>query len=89
VSRLCLKLESLDLEKVTQPDGRVEKVAVVQVEPQDVTWERDTSASPPMLHVAFQYSRNVVYPWIDRTDQQVMAVDLSQDLEIPNWGPSR
>ncbi|HET9551870.1 MAG TPA: hypothetical protein VFP50_02790 [Anaeromyxobacteraceae bacterium] len=89
VGRLCLKLESLDTTKVTQPDGLIEKVPSVKVEPQDVTWERDTNASPPMLHVALQYTRTVVYPWLDRSEETVLVVDLSQDLEVPNWGPSR
>jgi hypothetical protein len=89
VTGLCARLADLDTTVEIGEDGRKTKVPSVVVDPRDVTWERDTTASPPMLHVAFEYVRVVKYPWIDRSDEQVMAIDFTQDLAIPTWGNQR
>ena len=89
VERMCQKIALLDSTVEVGEDGRKTRTPTVVLSPSDVTWERDTSATPPMLRVAFEYVRVVTYPLLDRTQEQVMTVDLSQDIEIPNWGPSR
>lgn len=89
VSGMCQRLADLDGTYEIGSNGRRVKVPTVVVEPRDVTWERDTSATPPMLHVAFEYVRVVQYPWIDRSDEVTLSIDLSQDIELPIWGNPR
>jgi hypothetical protein len=89
IKRMCDKLRSLDTSTITHPDGSVEKVPSVVVDPADVTWERDASASPPMLRVAFEYTRQVRYPFLEKVSEWVGTIDLTNDLTIPNWGPGR
>lgn len=88
IKALCLRLAALDSTPSVDASGRAVKVPTVEVSPGDVTWERDTSSTPPMLHVAFEYVRVVTYPFIDRTEEHVMSVDFNEDIAIPNWGPS-
>jgi hypothetical protein len=70
-------------------DGGVHKVPGVTVNEQDLVWERDTSREPAVLHVAFEYTRDVEYPLLDRVVERSKLVDLTQELSIPDWGPSR
>jgi hypothetical protein len=86
---LCAKLKVLDSTTVVGADGRPERIPSVVVAPSDVTWERDASASPPMLHVAFEYRRQVHYPFLERTSEWIGTIDLNNDLTIPDWGPAR
>ena len=69
--------------------GRPARVPAIPLEERDVTWERDTSSQPRMLHVTFDYARQVDLPLLDRTTTKVFTVDLSNDLTVPDWGPSR
>ena len=69
--------------------GRPVRVPCVPLEERDVTWERDNRSQPPMLRVSFEYAREVAYPWLDRTATKTFAVDLSNDLTVPEWGPAR
>jgi hypothetical protein len=69
--------------------GRPARVPVVDLRPDDVTWERDASASPPMLHVAFDYEHEITYPLLERQASKVMSIDLTNDLTIPTWGITR
>jgi hypothetical protein len=82
---LCQALGRLEQFEQEDGRGRVVKVPVVEVAPSEVTWERDVAAKPPMLHVAFQYVREVRYPWIDKSVEKTLSVDLIQDIEIPRW----
>ena len=86
---MVLKIRSLD-ERITVDDlGRKVKTPTVPLEERDVSWDRDTRSQPPMLRVSFEYAREVEYPWLNRTATKVFAVDLSNDLTVPNWGPPR
>jgi hypothetical protein len=90
VADMCGKLASL--EKIEQVDaqGKVERVPVVQIAPEDVTWERDTQTTPPTLRVAFEYTRQVHYPFITREPKEWTGViEDSKELAVPDWGPSR
>ncbi len=69
--------------------GRTVRVPNVALDERDVTWERDMGSQPPMLRVAFEYTREVEYPWLNRSTAKVFSVDLSNDLTVPNWGPPR
>jgi hypothetical protein len=89
IEKMCQKLQSLDTTEAVGADGRPEKVPTVVVTPSDVTWERDSEATPPMLHVSFEYVRQVRYPYLEKVSEWVGTVDLYNDLTIPNWGPAR
>lgn len=89
VERMCQKLASLDTTEVLDANGVTQRVPTVRVEPADVTWERDTSSKPPMLHVAFEYQREIKYPFLEKVSEWTGRVDLSNDLTIPDWGPAR
>jgi len=89
VEHMCQKLRTLDTIRVPGPDGRPEARPTVEVAPQEVTWERDTSAVPPTLHVAFDYHRDVYYPILDRWTERTMRVDVTMDISRADWGPAR
>lgn len=89
VVQLCAKVQALDSVPGEDRFGAPTQLPVVDLQPGDVTWDRDTSVSPPMLRVAFEYVREVKYPFLDRTREVTLSIDLSQDLAIPNWGPAR
>ncbi|HSM93792.1 MAG TPA: hypothetical protein VLT47_12995 [Anaeromyxobacteraceae bacterium] len=89
VEALCQKLRSLDTSEVIGADGRPERVPSVNLTPADITWERDTTTPPGTLHVAFEYTRQVRYPYVDKVSEWVGTVDLYNDLTIPDWGPAR
>lgn len=86
---MVAKIRSLAQIEGVDRYGRPARVPAVPVEERDVSWERDTSSQPPMLHVTFDYARQVDLPWLDRTTTKVFTVDLSNDLTIPDWGPAR
>jgi hypothetical protein len=90
VENMCAKLRVLDTVTVVGEDGRERKVPAIDLQPQDVTWERDTSGERPMLHVAFEYKREVRYPYLSETPREwVGSVDLQNDIGFVDWGPSR
>jgi hypothetical protein len=83
------KIRSISMVQVVDGSGRPARVPAIPLEERDVTWERDASAQPPVLHVAFDYAREVDLPFLDRTATKVFTVDLSNDLTIPDWGSTR
>jgi hypothetical protein len=90
VENLCAKLKTLDTVKVVGDDGRERILPAVDVRPEDVSWERDTTSSPPMVRVSFEYTREVRYPYLsERVREWVGRVDLENDISMPDWGPSR
>lgn len=89
VAKMIQKLAALDEQQVVNDDGSPGTVPTVQVDASAVTWERDSGATPPTLHVAFEYSRPVPYPLLDRWTEKTLVIDLTDDLERPNWGPAR
>ena len=89
LEHMCRKLQSLDTIRVPGADGRLEPQPTVEVAPQEVTWERDATAVPPTLHVAFEYQRQVYYPLLDRWTERTLQVDLTMDIARADWGPLR
>jgi len=67
--------------------GRKVVVPVIDVQKQDVTWER--SADPLSLHVEFEYPRVLELPWLERTIERTYRVNLTMDLKRADWGPAR
>jgi hypothetical protein len=82
---LVAKLRALQTVRVTAEDGSVVEVPAVDVAAQDVTWEREADARPPMLHVALQYDRTIVFPYLERQQHRIFVIDLTQDISIPTW----
>jgi hypothetical protein len=89
VEKMVARLRLLHAVEVPGEDGVRVKVPAVEVAPGDVTWERDADSDPPMLHVAFDYTRVVEYPFLDRVAEKVFTIDFTQDVKVPDWGPSR
>jgi hypothetical protein len=90
VQNLCLKLKALDSTTVVGESGKPEQVPSVVVAPEDVTWERDRQSTPPMLRVSFEYKRQVRYPFLsDEPREWIGRIDFTNDLTMPDWGPSR
>lgn len=65
--------------------GRPSRTPAVNVRPEQITWER--TAQPPTLHIAFEYTRPVRYPLIDREDETTFEIDQTFDITRPEWGP--
>lgn len=85
---MVLKIRSLAQVDGVDGYGRPVRLPAVLLEDADVVWER-TDSQPPMLRVSFEYAREVTYPYLDRTVTKVFVVDLSNDLTVPDWGPTR
>ncbi len=89
VRGMIARIAAVRYVEATDEAGGSERVPAVRLEQQDVTWERDQSVQPAMLHVAFSYVREVTYPIAGSKATKEFTVDLSSDLATPDWGPSR
>lgn len=87
VQNMLHKFRTLDYEWTTNELGKQVKVPTIDLEPKDVLWER--TDDPPQLHVAFEYVRVVRYPFLEHTSEVRMPVDITADITLPDWGPSR
>jgi hypothetical protein len=85
VERMTSRIRALDKIERLDEHGRATTVPAVDLRADDVTWERDTSAQPPMLRVGFSYTREITYPWLERTTEKTFEVELENDLSVPNW----
>ena len=81
-SNLCRRLTGIE---PFGPSGAPPGEPLINLQPSDITWERDTQSTPPMLHVALEYTRSVTYPGLDRTEEVTMSVEFTQDIEVPKW----
>jgi hypothetical protein len=77
------KVRSLQMVKTADDAGRPIRVPVVDVEPKDVVWER--TPDPPMLHVEFEYARELELPGLNRTLPRVYRVDERMDISRAKW----
>ncbi len=84
---MCQKLASLAQERTMGERGQLVVLPAIQVDERVVTWERDQGAKT--LRIAFEYERQVVYPFLDRTAVKTFSVDKTGDLTPPDWGPTR
>jgi hypothetical protein len=80
---LVTRLRGLDDVETVGDDGRAGRRPAIDIQVKDVTWERPT---PTSLRVAFEYERDVTYPFLDRRVEQPMTVDLTMDTSLPDWG---
>jgi len=86
---MVLKIQSLALVRGVDAYGQPAQVPAIQVDERSVSWERNLDSQPPMLRVSLVYTREVEYPYLDRTVTKVFELDLTNDLTAPNWGPGR
>jgi hypothetical protein len=84
VEDLTRRVRALDVVAVEGVDGRAERVPLVDLRPEHVTWVRNPESRT--LRVAFSYTVDVVYPWIGRSQPYTTDVDLTADVAIPDWG---
>jgi hypothetical protein len=90
VANLCAKLKTLATVPAVAADGREEEIPAINVDPQDVIWERDTGAQPPTLRVSFEYTREVQFPYLASMNREwVGSIDMESDISVVNWGPLR
>jgi hypothetical protein len=81
------KLARIQMEEGFDGYGQPVRVPAIQVDDRALTWDRDVPARS--LHVAFDYDRQVVYPFLNRTVVKTFTIDLTTDLTVPDWGLSR
>jgi hypothetical protein len=81
------KIRTLQQTDEVDQAGRKVMVPVIDLQKQDVTWERSTD--PLSLHVEFEYPRVLELPWLDRTIERTYRVNLTMDLKRADWGPAR
>ena len=87
ITGLCEKIRSIRFVDGVDAMGRTVPVPAVTVDERAVTWTREANRTPPTLRVSFEYEREVVYPFINRTGTKVFEVDETNDLTRPDWGP--
>ena len=75
----------LDRVEVVDEYGRPGRIPAVSVRPEQITWER--TQQPPTLHIAFEYTRTVRYPLVDREAEATFEIDQTYDVSRPEWGP--
>ena len=85
VREMCKKIALIRQVEGVDDQGRPTRAPAVDVEPEDVTWERDTAASPPTIHVAFSYVRRVTLPGVDRVVEKTFTIDSTSEIDIPRW----
>ena len=86
---MIAKIQSLVQRDAVDAYGNAVLVPAIELDEGAVAWERDADSQPPMLRVAFEYEREVELPWLNRTATKVFAVELENDLSIPDWGHAR
>jgi hypothetical protein len=86
---MVAKIRSLAQVDGVDAHGRPARVPAVGLDARDVAWERDRGAQPPVLRVSFEYTREVALPLLDRVATKAFVVEESNDLTVPDWGPSR
>ena len=89
VHQMVEKIRALRTVDGVDAMGRHVPVPAVVVDERAVTWQRDTVASPPTLRVAFDYERQVVYPFVGKTMVKVFRIDETNDIARADWGPQR
>jgi hypothetical protein len=89
VANMVHKLRTLHDQEVPGADGELVLEPMIVVDPAAITWERDAGVDPPTLRIAFEYTRAVRYPFVERWTEITLEVDLLKDLAKPDWGPSR
>lgn len=83
---LLAKLRSVRTEEsIDEATGQKVRRPVVALEPNDVIWERDAKSTPPTMHIAFDYVRQVELPIFKKVRQQAFHVDETIDISRAQW----
>jgi hypothetical protein len=85
IAGMVEKIHALGQIAVLGASGNEEMRPIVDVRPEDVTWER---IPPDALHVAFDYDRLVELPLLGRRLERVMHIDRTIDISRANWRAS-
>ena len=85
IQGLCQKIRSIRTVQAVDEAGRTVSLPAVSVDERNVSWSRDADAKPPMLRVTVEYEREVVYPFLERTDTKTFVVEDSNDLTPVKW----
>lgn len=80
---MVARIRSLEETTVFDEAGQPREVPTVDLQMQDVLWER--TSDPPTLHVAFEYQRSLPLPFIGRVLERTYRVDLRTDIRVPHW----
>jgi hypothetical protein len=83
-SDLARRVRALETVEVEDPAGQRVRVPAVDLATQDITWERNRETRT--LHVAFTYTLEARYPWIERVQPYAVDVDITADVALPDWG---
>ena len=87
VSAMVAKIHSLGQIDTVDAYNRPVKVPAIPVVESEVMWQRDVQAKT--LRVAFEWERQVTYPFLDRVTVTTFSFDRTEDLNRADWGPSR
>ncbi len=84
---LLAKLRSVRLEEfIDSESGQKTRRPVVNLQPQDLIWERDTRATPPTVHIAFDYVRQIHLPIFNKTQEKPFHIDMTIEISRAEWG---
>jgi hypothetical protein len=84
---MVAKIHSLGQIDAVDASNRPVKVPAIPMVESEVTWQRDAQAKT--LRIAFDWERQVVYPFLDRVTVTTFTFDKTEDLNRADWGPSR
>ncbi len=87
VARMVAKIRGLSTVVGVDQYGQPTRTPAIPLEEAAVTWQRDDGAKT--LHIAFEYERQVVYPYLNRTAVKTFSLDRTFDITVPDWGPAR
>jgi hypothetical protein len=84
---MVAKIHSLRQLETVDANNRPMKVPAIPVVESEVVWQRDVQART--LRIAFEWDRQVVYPFLDRVTVTTFTFDRTEDLNPADWGPPR
>ena len=84
---MVAKIHSLGQIDTVDQWNRPVKVPAIPVVESEVIWQRDVATKS--LRVAFEYERQVHYPFLDRVVVTTLTLDRTGDINRPDWGPTR
>jgi len=83
VAGLSRRLATVRTLRGTDEEGRQWTAPAVDVPPESIGWERDVETKT--LRVWFEYEREIVYPFLDRSTVKLFTVDFEYDITVPQW----
>jgi hypothetical protein len=85
-NELLGKIKSVRNEEfVNAETGAKDRRPVISLQSQDVIWERDTKSTPPTLHIAFDYVRQIRLPIFKKDTEKAFHVDETIEISRAVW----